>query len=185
MTAYVFTDPGLTKDADRFVWLTIDVDNQNNADFLGKFKVNSLPTLLVLDPAEEQVVLQWFGSATLPQLQGLLDDGERYFHERKGDPVVELLARADRLNGSREFKQAACEYEKVLHLSSADWPRRSRVIASLVFALEEAGDMGQFEDLFEQSLRTFQEGEILEGSHIYTLTEKIKPQVITAIKDFR
>ncbi len=31
------------------------------------------------------------------------------------------------------------------------------------FSVDEAGDMSQFEDLFEESLRTFQEGEILEG----------------------
>ncbi|NOR04826.1 MAG: hypothetical protein GQ575_00770, partial [Deltaproteobacteria bacterium] len=40
-------------------------------------------------------------------------------------------------------------------------------------SLEEAGDMGQFEDLFEQSLRTFQEGEILKGTVVRVDKESI------------
>jgi small subunit ribosomal protein S1 len=42
---------------------------------------------------------------------------------------------------------------------------------------EEAGDMDQFEDLFEQSIRTFQEGEILEGTIVRIDKESIMVDV--------
>ncbi|MFO8240800.1 MAG: 30S ribosomal protein S1 [Dissulfuribacterales bacterium] len=42
---------------------------------------------------------------------------------------------------------------------------------------EEAGEMDQFEDLFEQSLRTFQEGEILEGTIVRVDKESIMVDV--------
>jgi small subunit ribosomal protein S1 len=38
---------------------------------------------------------------------------------------------------------------------------------------DEAGDMGQFEDLFEKSLRTFQEGEVLEGTVVRVDKESV------------
>ncbi|RPI55657.1 MAG: hypothetical protein EHM49_01625, partial [Deltaproteobacteria bacterium] len=40
-------------------------------------------------------------------------------------------------------------------------------------SLEESSDMGQFEDLFEQSLRTFQEGEVLEGTVVRVGKESV------------
>jgi small subunit ribosomal protein S1 len=42
---------------------------------------------------------------------------------------------------------------------------------------EEVGDMSQFEDLFEQSLRTFQEGEVLEGKVVRVDKEHVMVDV--------
>jgi len=42
---------------------------------------------------------------------------------------------------------------------------------------DETGDMGQFEDLFEESLRTFQEGEILEGKVVRVDKEHVMVDV--------
>lgn len=56
---------------------------------------------------------------------------------------------------------------------------------------EEAGDMGQFEDLFEKSLRTFQEGEVLEGTVVRVDKESImidvgyKSEGLIPIREFR
>jgi small subunit ribosomal protein S1 len=58
-------------------------------------------------------------------------------------------------------------------------------------SLEEAGDMGQFEDLFEQSLRTFQEGEILKGTVVRVDKESVmidvgyKSEGLIPIREFR
>lgn len=58
-------------------------------------------------------------------------------------------------------------------------------------SLEEAGDMGQFEDLFEQSLRTFQEGEVLKGTVVRVDKESImidvgyKSEGLIPIREFR
>jgi small subunit ribosomal protein S1 len=56
---------------------------------------------------------------------------------------------------------------------------------------EEAGDMGQFEDLFEKSLRTFQEGEVLEGTVVRVDKESVmidvgyKSEGLIPIREFR
>lgn len=56
---------------------------------------------------------------------------------------------------------------------------------------EEAGDMGQFEDLFEKSLRTFQEGEVLEGTVVRIDKESVmidvgyKSEGLIPIREFR
>ncbi|MBW1926501.1 MAG: 30S ribosomal protein S1 [Deltaproteobacteria bacterium] len=56
---------------------------------------------------------------------------------------------------------------------------------------EEAGDMDQFEDLFEQSLRTFQEGEILKGTVVSINKESVmidvgyKSEGLIPIREFR
>ncbi|MEA1991092.1 MAG: 30S ribosomal protein S1, partial [Thermodesulfobacteriota bacterium] len=58
-------------------------------------------------------------------------------------------------------------------------------------SLEEAADMKQFEDLFEQSLRTFQEGEILEGTVVRVDKESVmidvgyKSEGLISIREFR
>jgi small subunit ribosomal protein S1 len=56
---------------------------------------------------------------------------------------------------------------------------------------EEASDMGQFEDLFEQSLRAFQEGEILKGTVVRVDKESVmidvgyKSEGLIPIREFR
>ncbi len=56
---------------------------------------------------------------------------------------------------------------------------------------EEAGDMGQFEDLFEKSLRTFQEGEVLKGTVVRVDKESVmidvgyKSEGLIPIREFR
>lgn len=58
-------------------------------------------------------------------------------------------------------------------------------------SLEESSDMGQFEDLFEQSLRTFQEGEVLEGTIVRVGKESVmidvgyKSEGLIPIREFR
>jgi small subunit ribosomal protein S1 len=56
---------------------------------------------------------------------------------------------------------------------------------------EETGDLNEFEDLFEQSLRTFQEGEVLEGTVVRVDKESVmidvgyKSEGLIPIREFR
>src|SRR5579884_3014204 len=76
MRAYVLEDPALAKQANRFVWLSIDTEKDRNRAFLEQHPVEVWPTLMVLD-ARGEPALRWAGSASVPQLVKLLDDGER------------------------------------------------------------------------------------------------------------
>jgi tetratricopeptide (TPR) repeat protein len=75
MRAYVFTDAALARHAGRFVWLEMDTEKKENAAFRTRFPVVALPTFFVVDPATEKVALRWVGGATVPQLEGILEDG--------------------------------------------------------------------------------------------------------------
>lgn len=140
MRANVFTDPALAKHAVRFVWLSVDTEKPKNSAFLQKFPVQAWPTLLVIDGASEQVLLRWYGTATVPQLVTLLEDGERAFRARAtdGSSAEGALARADRLNGERKWSEAAKEYRRALQAGGASWPRRERALESLMVAMQFA-----------------------------------------------
>lgn len=138
MRAYVFTDPALAKQAQRFVWLSIDTEKEQNAAFLGKFPVDVYPTLMVIDPAHESAVLRWPSSANAAQLVKLLDEGERAA-SGGGDAGARERARADRLAGERKWHEASVAYRLALPLvASAERPHVTEaLIGALSFAHED------------------------------------------------
>jgi tetratricopeptide (TPR) repeat protein len=133
--ANVLTDAALTRQAGRFVWLSIDTEKAKNAEFVKKYPINGWPSFLVVDAEAEAVVLRWYGGASVQQMAKLMDDGEQAWRAPKGNTPEALLARADRLNGERKYKEAAEAYEAALKSAPATWPRRGRTIESLVMAL--------------------------------------------------
>jgi tetratricopeptide (TPR) repeat protein len=137
MRAFVFTDKALARQAGRFVWLAIDTERPENAAFVAKFPITSWPTLLVLDPRSEKAALRWLGSATVPQLERLLDDGE---HAVRGDAagLEGELARADALYADGHPAEAAERLGQLVARAPADWSRRPRAVESLVVALMDA-----------------------------------------------
>ena len=74
MRAYVFTDKSLTRQAGRFVWLSIDSEKSSNAALTKRLGVQALPTFFIVDPTDDHVALRWVGGATAAQLQKILDD---------------------------------------------------------------------------------------------------------------
>lgn len=138
MRSHVFTDRELAKHAGRFVWLSIDTEKEQNAGFLERFPIESWPTLFVIDPSTETAALRWLGSATVPQLEKLLEDGERAIRGADEGSAEAALARADRLNGERKAAEAAEAYRAALAQAPADWPKRARAVESLLGALYAA-----------------------------------------------
>src|SRR5664280_994851 len=96
MRAFVFTDKALGRQAGRFVWLSINTEKRENAAVLAKYPFQASPTLFVIDPVAEKVVLKYVGGATVTQLQRILDDGARAAGPgRHGRQPDEWLAKAD------------------------------------------------------------------------------------------
>jgi len=139
MRSHVFTDAALVKHAGRFVWLEVDYENKANAPFLEAFPIDGLPTVMIIDPAPERVILRWLGSADVPMLERLFDDATRALSP-EAPALVDALARADRLNGEQKHVEAAAAYRALLESAPDDWSRRTRVVESLVFSLALAGD---------------------------------------------
>lgn len=138
MKAFVYPDERLGRHAGRFVWLSIDAEREGNAAFLEKYPVEAYPSLYIIDPRTGEVLLRWLGSATLAELERLLDDGERaYAGTAKGADA--LLARADRLYGEGDQAAAAKVYREALDEGGGQWGSRPRVVASMLFALSGSG----------------------------------------------
>ena len=139
MRTFVFTDKALTRQAGRFVWLSIDTEKEKNAPFLTQFKVEAWPTFWIVDPKTEKVALRWMGGATVPQLTKVLDDGARAVKgkEPAGD---EALAEADRLYGENKNAEAVTAYRAALAKAPAGWPQYGRATESLLFALQRVRD---------------------------------------------
>jgi tetratricopeptide (TPR) repeat protein len=137
MRANVLPDVRRAKRAGRFVWLSIDTEQPQNAGFLEKFPVASWPTFFVVDPADESVVLKWLGSGNAEQLDRLLADAERARRDAAG--AATALARADRAYGAGRTDEAVALYREAIARGGAAWDRRPRAIESLVLALGASG----------------------------------------------
>ena len=139
MRAFVFTDAALTRQAGRFVWLSIDTENAKNASFLAKYPVDVWPSMFVIDPATETAAMRWVGGATTAQLVGILADGERAVARKRGG-FEEALARADRAYAEGKNADAAKAYREALAKAPKEWPRYGRTVESLLFALDQSRD---------------------------------------------
>ena len=139
MRAFVFTDPTLTRQAGRFVWLSIDTENAKNAGFLEKFPVNVWPSMFVIDAGSEAAAMRWVGGATTGQLLGILADGERAVRRGRGG-FEQALARADRAYAEGKNAEAAKGYREAIALAPKSWPRYGRTVESLLFALQFTDD---------------------------------------------
>lgn len=136
MRAYVFTDKALRRYAGQFVWLSLDVEKAENAQYRKKYATDALPMFFVLDPKTEKAALRWVGGATVPQLQKILADGLTAVKGSSGGRGVdEVLARADRAYAAADYGKAATDYQEALRLAPRDWSRSPRATESLLYAL--------------------------------------------------
>ena len=89
-----------------------------NAAFVDKFGTGGVPLFLVIDPAKEHAVLNWYGTATAQQLVNLLADG-RIAIGGGATGADALLARGDEMNGRKKPGEAAVWYEQALAVGRA------------------------------------------------------------------
>ena len=139
MRAFVFTDKALERQAGRFVWLSVNTEKRENAAVLAKYPFQASPTLFVIDPGAEKVVLKYVGGATVTQLQRILDDGARAAgqggKDGKGGKPDELLAKADAFYSAGQDKEAAEAFRAALKGMAKSSPSYPRAVESLLFAL--------------------------------------------------
>jgi tetratricopeptide (TPR) repeat protein len=137
--SYVLSDQALQKHAGRFVWLSVDIDKEQNAAFIEKFRSPVVPTFFVIDGASEQLALTRAAGVDRTQLLQLFDEGERALHTR--DRADRAAAEADRLAAEGRAAEAARAYRGALELGGPKWPGRERTLESLVGVLSTAGDV--------------------------------------------
>lgn len=137
MRAFVYTDKALSSFAGQFAWLAIDTEKAANAAVLAKFPVAAWPSMFIVDPRTEKVLLRWTGAATVEQLGKLLTDGRAAIRSHPAaTPLDTALAAADRLYGDAKFTEAAPAYAKVLEMAPSSWKTLPRVADAYLFALQ-------------------------------------------------
>jgi tetratricopeptide (TPR) repeat protein len=134
MRAFVFTDKALSKHAGQFVWLSIDTEKAQNAEFIKKYPIRAWPSFYVIDPRKETILLRWVGAADVPRLEKLFAEGRRDYGGEAG-PKGADLARADRVYGEGKYAESVPAYRAALKSIPETDPRWARASESLLFAL--------------------------------------------------
>jgi tetratricopeptide (TPR) repeat protein len=140
MRASVFTDARLVKLAGQFAWLEIDTEQPRNFAFVEKFPIEAWPTIYVIDPASEQVVLRWMGTATAEELERLLLGSARTLRRETTDAPGAARARGAALASARKHAEAAAAYRQAIELGGEGWPGRAETADALLQALSLAHD---------------------------------------------
>lgn len=140
MRAYVFTDKALERYAGQFVWLAIDTEKASNAAFLAKYPIHVWPTLLVVNPKSEAVLLRYAGGATVPQLSKLLDESEKTYRAKTLSSADSLLASADKLSNEEKYAEAAKMYEQAIGKAPKKWIHLGRAAELAIFSLSMVND---------------------------------------------
>ena len=134
MRAFVFTDKALTKHAGQFVWLSIDTEKAQNAAFIQKYPIRAWPSLYVIDPRKESILIRWVGAADVPRLEKLFAEGRRSYGEAASGAGGDL-ALADKLYGEGKYAESIPAYRTALKGIPESDPRWARASESLLFAL--------------------------------------------------
>jgi tetratricopeptide (TPR) repeat protein len=140
MRANVLTDARLVKLAGRFAWLDIDTERPANFAFVEQYPIDAWPTVYVIDPATERVLLRWVGAANAAELEKLLGDAERTFRKERTDAAGEAMARGAALAAERHHADAARAFSDALAAGGPRWAERSRAADAMLQALAMAGD---------------------------------------------
>jgi tetratricopeptide (TPR) repeat protein len=148
MQQYVFTDPKLAPIVDKYVWLELDMEKPENAEFRTKFPVQAFPTYFVLDGRNENPLIRWVGGCSVERLLTLLDEATLTYN---GEAPARL-AQADALYAEGKNEEAIAAYQDVLDTSDPAAPYYARTVESMLFALSLADSSERGLALAEQAL---------------------------------
>ncbi|HMI82769.1 MAG TPA: thioredoxin family protein, partial [Polyangiaceae bacterium] len=138
MKQYVLPAPEMQALAPTFVWLSVDSEKAENADFLERFPSTSIPTLWVIDPVSERALLKWVGAATAPELATLLDDASRARTGTTSGEAAAATLRGDQASALGKPEEAVSAYREALTHAPLVWERRPRVVEALSARLLDA-----------------------------------------------
>jgi thioredoxin-like negative regulator of GroEL len=157
MQSYVLHDPSLVEFQRDYVFLQIDSDNPNNADFLTRFEVNVWPTFFVLDPDGREILGYWPGAGSLQEMRQLLrnsrDVRDALRQSDIADPVLRSFVAARSAQGEGKTQDAAKHFAAAYHHMPDDWPRRSELLLGYIRSLLKLGRFEECAKLGERHLR--------------------------------
>ena len=126
MQREVLRDPKLAPMAKSFVFVALDTDRDENADFVVRFPVKAWPSFFVLDPVDLRIVGLRGGSMSLDEMQTFLDDGIAERTPSGGShALAETLRAAHERYAARDYRSAIDLYTRA---SSSPWARRNEAL---------------------------------------------------------
>lgn len=143
LRTFVLTDAKLAPMADAFVWLSIDTEKDQNAEWVQKHPHAALPTLWVVDPATDRPILKWAGTVTADELTALLGvavadaSAEKTAGATAPAQVAATSAfvRGNQLLAADDAEGAEKAHREALGLAAKDHPHRARIVETLVTQL--------------------------------------------------
>lgn len=140
----VLADASLAALSDRFVWLAIDTDREENAAALAKFSVDAWPTFYVVSSIDEAVQARLQGAVAPSQFREFLLQGERGHLDTAaaGGAIVQkdplwFVREGDRRAAAKESDAAEKAYAAALAAAPLDWPRRPEILVARIAALAD------------------------------------------------
>ncbi len=145
MKHYVLNDPSLAPYADRFIWLALDTDREQNAEPVEQFPINVWPTFFIVNPADQSILARFQGAASLEQFKGFVEHGERLYRELAesgsaapcGRPT-HLIRRGDQAAMLGDLTTAIEAYRGALSAAEQGWERGPEVLVDLIGTLYAA-----------------------------------------------
>jgi len=142
MQGFVMHDRRLSGLTRRVVRLEVNTELPANAPFVERYPIDAWPSLLVIDPEAERVVLRWVGSATPAEVIRLADRGVRALGSAEAGRADAALFKADAAYAGRSYREAAGGYGEALLAGGRAWPHRAlaaeRQVQALFFAEDPA-----------------------------------------------
>lgn len=150
MQSEVFTDASFKADADKFVFVALDTDREDNAATVAAYPPSAWPTFYVIGH-DGQVLSRFIGAASVAQFHAFLDTGLEASRGGVAGAAAHLLS-ADRHMAAKQYADAERELIGALTDAPAAWPRRPDALVTLITALRKQGKYADCLALAERSM---------------------------------
>lgn len=155
LRAYVLGDPALGRLEDRWVFASVDTERDGSRAFVERFRNTAWPTLWIIDPKTEEVVLAWAGTTSVDELASLLAD----VAEARAKRTPALVTFVDAAHAAHDGRaaEAARLYREVLAKAPSEH-LRARALEGLVTSLSDAGEREACVDVARAEARAMPKG---------------------------
>ncbi len=140
MQRFVFPDAGLRPVKDAVIWLSVETEQEHAREFVEKYPAEGLPTFLLLDPDDGEVLSRWLGSGTVNEFRGFVQEGVALLAAKAGGAQLPEAARLARDGDAAVLKRdraaAAFGYRASLAATPKGDPARPERLMKLVSSLQ-------------------------------------------------